>query len=243
VRPLDFIRHHYDVAGLRGVAVGSCHRVLKFPKKLKIRPSDFRAEIQLRLGTTDTDVYKEVIAGEYDFDLPFEPKTILDAGANVGITSVWFANRYPAAKIYAVEAERSNFEALVLNAKPYSSIIPIHAALWNRNGTIVVSSPQGRHGGHYAFVTHDSGEGTTIPAVTMKSLMEELKIATIDIAKIDIEGAEIEVFKDSEWLRSIRSVMIELHDRFRPGCTELVDRSMKDFDKLHCTSTTFYVRR
>ncbi len=50
------------------------------------------------------------------------PETIVDAGANIGVTSIYFANRYPGAKIFAVEAEASNFAMLVKNTQAYPSI-------------------------------------------------------------------------------------------------------------------------
>ena len=61
--------------------------------------------------------------GEYgSFDLPFTPKTIVDAGANIGMASIFYSHRYPAAKIIALEAEGSNFAALCKNVEPYQNI-------------------------------------------------------------------------------------------------------------------------
>ena len=42
----------------------------------------------------------------------------------------------------------------------------------------------------------------------------------IDLLKLDIEGAEREIFGtgDLDWMNRTRAIIIELHDRFRPGC-------------------------
>jgi hypothetical protein len=76
----------------------------------------------------------------------------------------------------------------------------------------------------------------------MKTLMREMAIRTIDLAKIDIEGAEIEIFMDTSWLVGMRCVMIELHDRFRSGCRESVEPQMQGFARSQRGETTFYVR-
>jgi cephalosporin hydroxylase len=68
-----------------------------------------RKEIILRLGTTDVAAYEHVfIHDEYGFLLAREPSVIVDAGANVGMSAVYFANRFPSAEVIAIEPEPSN---------------------------------------------------------------------------------------------------------------------------------------
>ena len=68
----------------------------------------------------------------------FEPKFIIDGGANIGTASIFFANRYPNAKIVAVEPESQNIEMMEYNLKNYPQVKIIHAALWNRNTELAV---------------------------------------------------------------------------------------------------------
>jgi hypothetical protein len=50
------------------------------------------------------------------------------------------------------------------------------------------------------------------------------------VLKIDIEGSEIEVLNDSKtWLGSVKTLVIELHDRFRAGCTEALTLALQNF--------------
>ena len=74
-----------------------------------------------------------VIKGDYDIRLPKLPRTIIYAGANVGLASIYYANKYPQAKIVAVEPEPMNYSKLLRNVAPYTNVIPINAALWNRD--------------------------------------------------------------------------------------------------------------
>jgi FkbM family methyltransferase len=57
------------------------------------------------------------------------------------MASIFYANRYPAARVVAVEAEASNYAALVTNARAYPNIVPIHAALWRTDGQVEVFPP------------------------------------------------------------------------------------------------------
>ena len=160
------------------------------------------------------------------------------------MASIYFTHRYPEAKIIAIEPEASNFAVLVKNVQPYPTIIPIHAALWNRDGEISVSEPDPSTGfsGKWGFVTHE-GPGVKVRAISMPTLMGEMGIRSVDLLKVDIEGAEKEVFEACTWIQDIRALMIELHDRFRPGCSEAVNSVMQGFSKLQRGEITLYVRR
>jgi hypothetical protein len=54
----------------------------------------------------------------------------------------------------------------------------------------------------------------------MDDLVNMYNLETIDILKIDIEGAEKELFTYNyeNWLQKVRCIVIELHDLYRPGC-------------------------
>ena len=165
-------------------------------------------------------------------------------GANIGMASIYFALTYPEARIIAVEAEASNFAMLIRNVRGYPSIIPVRAALWNRDGEISVIEPDPATGpgGKWSCITKE-GPGPKVRAVTMQTLMREMGIPAIDIAKMDIEGSEQEVFEDTSWLTGLRCLMIELHDEYRPGCTGAVEPAMRGFARSQRGETTFYVRR
>jgi FkbM family methyltransferase len=241
----DGLKWSYGAAGIRGVLTLSAYRLVGRPKEITARPPGFRNPVHLRMDTTDHSAYAQVVLGRaYEFDLPFSPKSIVDAGANIGMTSIYFTHRYPDAKVIAIEAEASNFAVLARNVRPYPSIIPIHAALWSRDGEISVyeADPASGVSGNWAFVTRE-GPGVKVRAVTMPTLMKELQIQAVDLVKIDIEGAEKEVFEAGDWIKSVRCLMIELHDQFRPGCSEAVNSAAQGFSKLQRGETTVYLRK
>jgi len=165
------------------------------------------------------------------------PKVIIDAGANIGLASVLFANRYPDAKIIAIEPENSNFELLKQNVAPYPNIIPLHAALWHKNEKINLIDPGL---GKWGFITEANTSSGSLPgqichtvmAMTLEKIMTDHNLSKINILKIDIEGAEKEVFSDtSAWIEKIDSLIIELHERMKAGCTLSFYAGAKGFDK------------
>lgn len=239
------LSQYYHLYGFRGVLAMGRNRLLGRPTEITAHPPGIESPVQIRVRTSDELVYRNVLLrGEYAFDLPFSPKVIVDAGANIGTTSIYFAHKYPGAKIVAVEAETSNFEMLIKNVRSYPQITALKAALWNHDGEISVSEPDSASGagGKWGFVTHEGKGSDKVRAITMRTLMREMCIPVIDLAKIDIEGAEQEVFEDPHWLAGLGCLMIELHDRFRPGCTEAVEPALKSFLRTQRGETTFYVR-
>ena len=239
----DGLNTYYASLGVRGVFSIFSYRLFGWPKEIVAYPPGAHNPVYIRTRTTDVSLYRQVLLhGEYDFDLPFDPKIIIDAGANTGMTSIYFANRYPGAKVIAVEAEAANFAMLARNVRPYPSIVPIHAALWNRDGEISVGEPDPATGasGEWGFVTRE-GPGAKVRAMTMRTLMQEAGAESADLVKMDIEGAEMEAFEDSTWSGGLKCLMIELHDRFRRGCAEAVEPAMRNFTRAQRGETILYL--
>jgi len=192
--------------------------------------------LRLRLRTSDTSTFKQVFLDqEYAIELPCSPVNIIDAGANIGLTSIFFSARYPEARILAIEPEQSNFALLERNTRPYPNVIPLRAALWKEDTTIDLVDPGL---GHWAFQTHDRGRDgearphDAVPGVTVTTLMKDHAMDTMDILKMDIEGSEKEVFEEpGAWVDKVGVLMVELHDRFRPGCSESFYSATKGFGR------------
>lgn len=192
-------------------------------KYIQLPLRHYKAPVLARPNTSDVPVFEQVFVDrEYDFPLPdLNPKLIIDAGANVGYAAVFFANKYPNARILAVEPESSNYELLVRNTVPYANITPINAALWNKTGHVAIDNPGAEK---WTFRVTDSRSTTapTVEALTVQDLLSIARSEHIDILKIDIEGSEKELFKADYggWLERVSVMMIELHDEFITGCSK-----------------------
>lgn len=221
------LRMHFGLFGVKGV-------LSRGLLSLSIAHNPFEASIPksservfLRLGTTDVAAFEQVfVHDEYGFSLASPPSIIVDAGANIGMSSVYFARRYPDAKIIAIEPEPANFSILRKNAQMYPRIVPLQAALWSRDGSVEVYD-SGR--GSWGMRVKD-GDGHPVRSLKLDTLLHEYNIDKIDLLKIDIEGAEWEVFKDAQsWIGRVDAICIELHDRFHPGCTDAFEAATVDF--------------
>ena len=86
-------------------------------------------------------------------------------------------------------------------------------------------------------------EGDGCRALTLATLMREVGIETVDILKVDIEGAECDIFSKCDWMDKVKLLAIELHDRARPGCSDAVDAAAaRHFHKNERGFVTFYSR-
>jgi FkbM family methyltransferase len=239
---LNRIKKKQDEYGTIGLLDVICHKYFGFPKILLACPPKLKHPVRLRFCTTDVLTYHDIIIKEdYSFGLPPSPKIIVDAGANIGMVSIYYATRFPNARIFAIEAERSNFEMLQNNVRGYPNITPIRAALWHSEGYISVTPSPYEPFSHWGFIVNDNAGD--VPAVTIPSLMRDFGLDYIDFLKVNIEGAEKDVFEKCSWQDWIGSVVIELHDHFRPGCTEVVDLALKEFSQCRWNYLTWFHRK
>lgn len=240
------LRMYQRPLGIKGILAFCAHRAFGRPETLRVKVPQLVNPVTLRLRTSDVSVFEEiVIRGQYALPLPVEPETIVDAGANIGLASIYYANRYPKARIVAVEPEPSNFDVLLQNVRGYSNILPIQAALWCRDGYVTLNAEQGSDAGKSKVgFTVGKGDGLLVRAITIPTLMQEAHISSIQLLKVDIEGAEKEVFEDArDWIDVVSCLAIELHDRFKSGCREAVTAATEGFLESQFGETTLYVRQ
>jgi len=119
------------------------------------------------------------------------PKTIIDVGANIGYSSIFFARNYPDTTIHAIEPVKDNFSYLLLNVAEYDNIVAYRMALGAIRGTLTLSmpDPDKNLGKMSAY-----GIGIRAETVTMYP-MDELAVKDVDFIKMDVEGYELEVLK------------------------------------------------
>ena len=237
------LKWYYELCGARGVFAVSSFRLCGRPRALAIVPLQSTHPVYLRIDTSDFCAYRDVLifrTKSYDPAIPdFNPNTIVDVGAHIGMASISFALLYPTARIIAIEPEPANFAALVRNAAPYKTITPIHAALWRQDGEVTLGLSNAHPKGAFAIVENGVQR---VRAITMETAMREAGIHSIDLLKVDIEGAEIEVFEFCPWIGNVRVLAIELHDRIRPECSSVVKNAARDLSYDERGEVTFFAQ-
>lgn len=190
---------------------------------------EFFGDILLRPKTSDFSTFRQVFFNnEYDFDFPGTPRVIVDAGANIGLASLYFLKRFPDAKIFSLEPDQSNFEMLLLNTNKHSQIIPLNCAIWNENKPLeIIDNGFDKWGMQVGPNLGNSS--SSIQGISMDYLMSTNNIQQIDLLKIDIEGAELELFSNNfeRWLPFVKVLVIELHEHLRPGCSSIFKNAIK----------------
>jgi len=244
---LEGAQSHSRLFGPYGVLLVAKARLLRKPLQIAVKVDGIANPVYLRLRTTDVSLFEEIIVrSEYYFESAKPLQLIVDAGANIGMTSVFFANLFPQARIIAVEPEASNFEMLQKNAAPYSNIQAVLGALWKENVALSLSDPGT---GSWGFQTRErtAGDGPSgiVGGMTVDNLMAQFGCDYIDVLKMDIEGSEKEVFETCEpWIDKVGMIIVELHDRSRNGCSRSAYAATKDFELQWCKGeTTFFARK
>jgi FkbM family methyltransferase len=182
--------------------------------------------VVVRRKTSDVRVLRDIfVRKEYDIPFSIDPEIIIDAGAHIGLSVLFFRSVFPRAKIIAVEPNRQNYELLQRNCEGLANVKLIQAALWSKKTEIYLENPDASPW-EYTFTERPSGD---VPTQTITPLeLLEMSGGRIGLFKLDIEGAEKALFEsgESEWLRKVDVLAIELHDRYLPGCSAAFYRSI-----------------
>jgi FkbM family methyltransferase len=179
----------------------------------------------LRANASDIHVFLGVFARQDYSPLLHQPWSvthILDAGANIGMSAVWFATVFPHALVVAMEPEPDNYRLLRLNSQSLRARVkPIHAALAGHDGEVSVTTTGARTQESTGWAVRVA-PGVGIHAYSLRTVQRRF-MTQFDIIKIDIEGYELDVLnstsaKETEALfASTRVVVCELHEDLAPG--------------------------
>jgi FkbM family methyltransferase len=193
--------------------------------------------VRLKDGTTlhyrfnrgDLQSLREVWVDEvYACELPFEVRTVLDLGANIGLASIWLARRAQGGQtqsnpvkpmqILAVEPVPANAEVVRANFE------------LNQVSGEVVGAAVGQQTGHAWFeqrtesnlgrlLDHDMPGALPVPVVGIRDLLSRFPEGRVDLVKMDIEGAEAKLLgSDTDWLSRVKALMVEWHDDRADSC-------------------------
>jgi FkbM family methyltransferase len=158
---------------------------------------------------------------------------ILDAGGNVGFASMYLKNYFPASEIIIVEPAPRNFACMVQNIElnHLANVHSIKGAVWFNNSYLDLNYDFGDKK-EWAVRTEESENTTETKGYTVSELMKMYNWNCIDILKIDIEGAEKEIFEHEEtegaFLPVTKYIALEIHDKF--NCREQIERCLKKYD-------------
>jgi FkbM family methyltransferase len=217
--------------------------------------------VTLRLDNSDADVFRQVFRyREYDLTgtgqwprirtayeavlAAGQRPLIIDAGANVGASTLFFANAYPEATVLAVEPDARNVELCRLNTQGCPNVRVIRAGLGGEVGRVDL---RGGENGSWSITTERSANGSTDLVTVPQLLEQEGEGAALFLVKVDIEGFESDVFETAEkWIDQPAVLFVEFHDWMLPGSytSASVQRAVAQqcFEMLSIGENTAFIR-
>ena len=197
-------------------------RKLVYPYRLKLK-SGLLLDLE---NWEDLTTAWVVFYGE-EYGLRGDERTIVDLGANIGAFSILASSRLPNAKIIAVEPFPSTYKRLLDTIRHNgmrAGITAVNAAAVGERRPVIMDDSEG-------VASHSrkigASSGITIEGCTIEMLMEKYSLTSIDLLKVDIEGAEYELFEKTprSVLKAISRIGLEYHGN---GDTTSLFNALKD---------------
>jgi FkbM family methyltransferase len=208
-------------------------RAEPFPAGVSLPVRRLGREVVFR-GKTDKGVMSHFFTPNYRIrDSAGNPvRVIVDAGANIGIETLRFRHFHPHARIVAIEPDSGNFSILQRNTRADGKIELLHGGLWSHKCRLHIIPGESAEGFRAEEASGEPQPGD-VEAVSIPSIMESFGLDEIDILKLDIEGAEYQVFTAADvesWIRRVKVLIFECPDADRPGTTQAIFQKLAGLD-------------
>jgi FkbM family methyltransferase len=165
----------------------------------------------------------------YRLPLAEAPATVLDLGANIGLSTIYFSRLFPGAQLACVEPEPQNLRLLAQNLELNGVDAAVFAAAVDvRDGTVRMERASRDYGHRIAGAEIASSAGQfEVPALSVRSLLRQLGWTRVGLVKIDIEGHETCLLTEAfEWLEQVDALCLEYHEH---GAEEHLARIARQF--------------
>jgi len=159
-----------------------------------------------KIGALRSQFFEIFLKRHYCCRMADKSPVIVDCGGNIGMSSIWFSQEYPNAKVTVYEPDPNLAGILQRNIDRAGcrNVVVVNAAAWTQDGDLAFDA-SGDDSGHV-----DPSGGTRVRAVDLaKSLPER-----VDLLKMDIEGAEFEVLQHlirERAIEQVRNLAAEFH--------------------------------
>jgi FkbM family methyltransferase len=184
------------------------------PRRTAARVECDGLRLELADAASFLSAHRDIFVDEiYRFPFEHDAPSIVDLGANIGLATLWFKQRYPRARVVALEPDPAIFACLERNVRGngFSDVELVNQAAWNAD-TELLFLPDGADGGRAGGPVQDGAPA----GMKVKALAIDRFLAgrPIDFLKIDIEGAEdVVIAACRPLLPRVRFVFVEYHAR------------------------------
>lgn len=184
-------------------------RIKKIPRYQLGTTKIFGSEVSFVDSASFHFIFNELFQQEiYRFQTDESNPYIIDAGANIGLATIYFKQLYPQARIVAFEPDLQVYDILEknINSFGYDGVQLVRKGLWDKETTLMFKS-EGADGGRAALKS-DKTDLVEIQTTSLRPYLSE----KVDLLKIDIEGAETKVLEDcADLLVNVERIFVEYH--------------------------------
>lgn len=192
--------------------------------KVKLLKSTLNLSIR-KHPSSDLKVFGQVFRGNeykrvvelYKHYFGSNPDNIIDAGGNVGYTSVYLKSVFSNVNLAIIEPSDANFAMIQENfALNKIEAKWFKGGLWDKNTNLKIVRDF-RDQSDWSIRVEETEEESDLEAFTVDFVMKESGFTMIDIFKIDIEGAEKQIFgisASTDFLKNTKCLALEIHDEF-----------------------------
>ena len=153
--------------------------------------------------------------GSQVHELPMEdPDVILDLGAHIGASVLWFHHRWPNAVIHAVEPDRRSLEKLTRNVGPLQQVTIHRVALADRDGRATFWEAEK---GWSSSLYKQAGQPNVVTVTSLSTLLARVGVEHVDVLNVDVEGAEWPILANIRLVEVAGAVAGELHEGMGGG--------------------------
>jgi len=161
----------------------------------------------------DFELLDEVfLESAYLLQTKLEPNpVILDLGANIGVSTIFFAMCWPNAEIHSVEPDPDNFRRLCENTESLVNIVCHSKLIWSDDDKVPFYVNKHRGSSSSVFKTSSKQDLIHIQAYSLSHFLDQISKDKITLLKIDVEGSEEAIFSTFKEFERIKIIAGELH--------------------------------
>jgi FkbM family methyltransferase len=189
------------------------YRLLGF-KKVSVHVKGIKSRVLVRMNNCDLPLLSDVFCSdECEVGLSWTPQTVIDLGANIGLTALKLRNQFPLARMIAVEPDTDTAKVCASNLKHVPDCIVLHRAVGFEAARVVCTNPQAQAISRQFGACNGEALGS-VGTITVGTILDQYECRAPILVKMDIEGAEEECFQHAEeWLGNVDAVLCEPHSK------------------------------